>query len=219
MQSPNIGPARAVQDDGFTDLELDPYHQNMRTVSLGDHSLPNPEEVRISETHGHRRKTLLYAILAGVCLLLVIIIPVSIASSRKNTSSRGRTQALSQQSSRFQETMAYLSDYVDNDSLADNHSPQFRAAEWMADDDPLQLPLEKDGHFLQRYALVVFYYATQGEAEWTHQLKFLTDHHECDWNRNFTFDDGSSELFGVRCDDDKVVDQLVIGKYGYCTCS
>jgi hypothetical protein len=208
--SPQIG-ARAVSDDGFKDVELDPQHQDMHMRTHGDHSLPTPEEVRFGVSSFQKmpkRKAL--AILAGVMVALVLVITIPIGISRRNT-----TQDFEQKSSRFQETITYLLDYVDHGSLAKQGSPQFRAAEWMADDDTLALPLERGGQFLQRYALVVFYYATQGDVTWSHQLKFLTNTHECNWKYDAIDDDGNDVTLGVFCDDNDVVQQLVIGKSYY----
>ena len=206
MPSPNIG-ARAVNDDHFADVEL---HPQRNIHGHDDHSLPSAEEVRIGilPTTTNKRKVLVLSVLAGIAILFVIVIPTSVV---RHGNKNNAPEANMSQPSRFQETLAFLSEYVDNIAINTQGSPQFRAAEWMADDDPMRLPLERGGQFLQRYALVVFYHATQGESAWTHQLKFLTANDECDWNFDFTKDDGKVVTLGVLCDDNSVVKQLVIG--------
>lgn len=191
----------------MVDLELDPAHQNMRSVTHGDHSLPSAEEVRVGIVPSsiNKRKALLIGSLVTIVLVLVVLVPVGI--SRNNKSDDGITVD-SSSSSRFQETITFLLDYVDHKSLSTQGSPQFRAAEWMADIDPQLLPLQRGGRFLQRYALIVFYYATQGAITWTHQLGFLTNTHECDWNYKV-----NDVTMGAICDDNLVVKQLVIGTY------
>lgn len=69
-------------------------------------------------------------------------------------------------------------------------SPSFRAIEWMANIDTLPPTL-------QRYSLVVFYYATDGE-NWLNQFGFLNaSSHEClNWQPTFCEDAFS---MGVLC--------------------
>lgn len=50
--------------------------------------------------------------------------------------------------------------------LLDPQSPQFRAYQWLMNDDPLQLMASDMPQFLQRYTLVSLYYATDGENSW-----------------------------------------------------
>ena len=81
-------------------------------------------------------------------------------------------------------------------AFQDPTSPQYRATEWLAremDDAarPWSLEMMMDAQVLQRYALVVLYYATSGD-EWTicgqqsvpscGETPFLSQNvHECDW--------------------------------------
>lgn len=64
-------------------------------------------------------------------------------------------------------------------------SAQFRALQWMAYEDDLQYkPVSERWikKLIQRYTLVTFYYATNGEG-WKNQLYFLSNRDECNWNR------------------------------------
>jgi Leucine-rich repeat (LRR) protein len=64
--------------------------------------------------------------------------------------------------------------------LEDPLSPQYRAAEWLADVDTTFDPTD-EARFRQRYSIVVFYYATGG-ATWASQTNFLLPGvHECNW--------------------------------------
>lgn len=57
----------------------------------------------------------------------------------------------------------------------DTTSPQYRAAEWMAEEDQLiASPSDDLSRFAKRYAMVVFYYATGGETSWSRQANFLS---------------------------------------------
>eukprot|EP00568_Trieres_chinensis_P007822 CAMPEP_0183302196 /NCGR_PEP_ID=MMETSP0160_2-20130417/8070_1 /TAXON_ID=2839 ORGANISM="Odontella Sinensis, Strain Grunow 1884" /NCGR_SAMPLE_ID=MMETSP0160_2 /ASSEMBLY_ACC=CAM_ASM_000250 /LENGTH=466 /DNA_ID=CAMNT_0025464935 /DNA_START=24 /DNA_END=1425 /DNA_ORIENTATION=+ len=80
--------------------------------------------------------------------------------------------------------------------LDDPSSPQNRAALWLADEDPLSIPLDTSfDHAVQRYRLVALYYSTGGaEGYWIENLKFLSEEHECNWN-----DGGDVYGLGVHC--------------------
>jgi len=81
---------------------------------------------------------------------------------------------------------AALSLLIDTSSLASiktKDSPQHKAACWMIYDDSRKIdPRSKRGKaaFLQRYALVVLYHATNGMA-WKKSDLWLSSSHECKW--------------------------------------
>lgn len=83
-------------------------------------------------------------------------------------------------------------------------SPQFRAIEWMANVDTLPPTL-------QRYIIVMFYYATGGE-QWLNQLGFLNaTSHECsNW---FAASEDGTYWKGALCWNDGTVGSLVFGMY------
>ena len=49
----------------------------------------------------------------------------------------------------------------------DTNSPQYRAAEFLADEDTIGPTLESTGQLADRYALSTFYYAMDGDDNWT----------------------------------------------------
>lgn len=96
--------------------------------------------------------------------------------------------------------------------LAKKDSPQYRAANWIAnqDDEYLEIPVQADPfRFIQRYTLAVLYYSMGGE-EWTASLRFLSSDHECSWNEMIP--DENKEIFavGVSCDQNLNVNSLLI---------
>jgi Leucine-rich repeat (LRR) protein len=220
------------KDGVLTDLQLDDYNTSTTSTNQ-NHSLPHVEDVRFGiSSFGNNNTTSIrccrrrvlqqFGIRAGmvVLLLMLIIIPVVVIvmSSHQNTSSNTNNM-----SSRFQETIAYLQQYhVDPmTALTTTGSPQFRAAQWMANVDEASLPLSHDdnGRFLQRYALVVFYYSTQTQSvTWKHSLNFLSKQDECEWN--FKVQQGRNENstsdsdMGVFCNDKDVVTRIVIEDMG-----
>jgi Leucine-rich repeat (LRR) protein len=203
MAPPRIS-ARAVQEDGFADLALE---QNGH-----DHDqLPNVEELKSIPNRKRRScSTLLIIGIAGLVVLLIVLIPLSVKYSQNKNNA-----ASPEASARMRQTTAFLLDYMDHASLSTAGSPQHRAAQWMADTDELQLPLERESSpaFLQRFALATLFFATQGDTTWTHKINFLSNQHECDWNANFVRDDNITVLMGVMCNEKNgTVNQLFIRK-------
>lgn len=76
----------------------------------------------------------------------------------------------------IQEIVRPISGY---DALVDSTSPQFRALDWIANRDSYQIN-PSDPLLIQRYALAVLYFATNGVG-WKNQLNWLSGVHECQW--------------------------------------
>ncbi|KAL3809212.1 hypothetical protein ACHAXA_005419 [Cyclostephanos tholiformis] len=69
--------------------------------------------------------------------------------------------------------------------FANPASAQFRALDWLANDDVLRyMPASErwSKKIVQRYTLATIYYATNGQG-WKNTLYFLSNRDECDWNR------------------------------------
>jgi hypothetical protein len=92
-------------------------------------------------------------------------------------------------------------------SLSVIGSPQYKAALWIANDDPLQLNSTLQSTFLQRYVLVVIYYAFNGE-KWNRTLGWLRGDSECSWSVTI---DGIFE--GAVCNSAGALTDLYLGKY------
>lgn len=69
--------------------------------------------------------------------------------------------------------------FISGDELYRQGSPQYMAAMWMADSDPLRLDPD-DARFTQRYVMVLFYYAMDGQR-WVEQNGWLSELSECYW--------------------------------------
>eukprot|EP00980_Cylindrotheca_fusiformis_P005758 scaffold1194_cov127-Cylindrotheca_fusiformis.AAC.35 len=118
-------------------------------------------------------------------------------------------------SSRMTETFDFLT--VNNisteEAIADRQSPQFKAAQWIANEDAerLEVPASTDdpNRFIQRYTAAVLYYGLGGE-DWGSQLKFLSNDHECSWNNEMP--DEKNELYavGLSCDPNLHIDSILI---------
>mmetsp|Transcript_30566 Transcript_30566/g.46902 ORF Transcript_30566/g.46902 Transcript_30566/m.46902 type:complete len:730 (+) Transcript_30566:131-2320(+) len=190
-------------------------------------------ERRVNNFAETRRRKKLYvrAMCLGLLLLVVGLVsgPLkkasqhggnSKASAPNNDETLGNTAAGAvneekEDTERFEAAISFLGDFSDERDLADNGSPQNLAADWMANKDPLRYPVPSDSmevgayHFLQRYALVVFYYALEGDS-WNSTLNFLSEEHTCSWNAEFPSVDNEKITVGVDCNEELHVEGVII---------
>ena len=172
-----------------------------------------------------------------VPLLLVAIVSVALARRSSGTSSASLESGNSSSSPPKEEVVIPFKDedkltdrllhtidmlidsgISDREALEVQGTPQNLAAEWMANVDPLQYEVPMDGmsytdsfRFIQRYVLVVLYYATGGSESWTNDLGFLSENHECSWFQSKKFTDGQVYAMGVTCrGDDLAVSDILI---------
>jgi hypothetical protein len=144
-----------------------------------------------------------YIILGGIGLLIVVIVivvcVVVAGGDNGSDSSPSREEALT----------SIMSTVSTDESLSTEGTPQFKAKEWLIQVDSLKLtPSETvtDQQVLQRYSLVVFYYATGGPDSW-------------DPNSWLTEDECSGQYWtGISCDDDRQVRAMAFGKDHYVPC-
>ena len=93
-------------------------------------------------------------------------------------------------------------------ALDDLTTPQYRAFNWLLNDDPAQLPLKEtnDTTLMERYAAAVFYYSTGGD-NWIDKHYFLSNRSLCEWIAA----DGSTGFF---CPEESASPaNLEMGKY------
>jgi Leucine-rich repeat (LRR) protein len=79
-------------------------------------------------------------------------------------------------------------------------SPHFKAAMWIADEDPLQLEPSTDAYFRERYAAAVLYFAFKGD-NWPHDVNnsWLTNEHVCTWSKGFLDNKKQTIQVGIDC--------------------
>jgi hypothetical protein len=123
--------------------------------------------------------------------------------------------------SRYSEVAKFLTDnkITTSEHLANFSSYQYLAANWLANQDELDLPLPEgifdewvynDAYiFVVRYVLAAFYYSTGGR-NWLEKANFKNASDVCTWGME-TF---MGETIGVKCDERlRVPEQL---KFGEC---
>jgi hypothetical protein len=130
------------------------------------------------------------------CILIIAIVcAIAIPLSKKAPTEQGEYD--------------YLYDLVkelSGDALDDNSTAAYQALQWLAFEDPAELPIKESNEtvILQRYAAAVFYYSTGGDL-WTSDLNAMSNSTLCDWN------DGG---IGFICvDGDPAVKQLIISEF------
>ena len=128
-----------------------------------------------------------WGVACGICVVTVVIITVALVVGTNNKDIAPWRISRS----RVTEVKEYLiaNAISSRSDLERRESPQFKAAEWIADLDKYQVELPNRMHahhnFVERYVLAVLFYATGGETNWKHPLNFLTPNHVCTWYQDF----------------------------------
>eukprot|EP00545_Synedropsis_sp_CCMP1620_P011458 CAMPEP_0119014786 /NCGR_PEP_ID=MMETSP1176-20130426/10385_1 /TAXON_ID=265551 /ORGANISM="Synedropsis recta cf, Strain CCMP1620" /LENGTH=636 /DNA_ID=CAMNT_0006968027 /DNA_START=144 /DNA_END=2054 /DNA_ORIENTATION=- len=199
---------------GMEDIRLD--------LCYDDHQLPSPEEVKtyglkprrtLAQRRGFRWACVGSLLFLTIILLLTVAIRSLVPSrDERSDDANGSIQQSGEAifvDSRLHDTITFLLDEVNHRDLTNTSSPQFLAAQWMADVDSLRTPLVQESGFMERYALVVLWFATWGE-EWLHSVDFLTGAHQCEWHSTFQRSDTSVFEMGVQCNERAEVKSLIL---------
>lgn len=186
--------------------------EEVQLDQLPEHDqLPSVEEVKAS--HAVRGRTTISKkhYIIGAIVFLVFVISASILGvvvEKRKLNAKVQTEL-----EREEDILVFVSEYSNPTALVDRSSPQYQAAHWLAFEDTKLLPL-KGKRFLQRYALMVLYFATSGD-QWLYDLNFSNaERDECHWNHSFRQLGGSSIVLGVGCNDDDQVTSIAIDAMG-----
>jgi hypothetical protein len=171
--------------------------RNSRTSTLSTYS---------SATLERRRRLILWAIL-GFALIVGIIITLLFLVGPLKRATDENTQTVDQDSvaeltPREQALMSILRE-ISPVGLDVKDSAQYKAKEWLFHSDLLRLtPSETTSNdkIVQRYALAVFFHATNGPTTWT--------------SHNWLDGDECARLYwtGISCDEDNQVRAIAFGK-------
>jgi hypothetical protein len=122
-----------------------------------------------------------------ICLVIALIVLAIILTGVILGTRSSSSSSPSDQSIRFQETLLILGQETSSTiALYTEGTPQYKAADWIANRDQLQYPIPTQpgadsDRFLQRYVLAVLYFALNGE-QWTSAANFLSASDECGWS-------------------------------------
>ena len=103
-------------------------------------------------------------------------------------------------------------------NLWNDSTPQGKAIRWLAEEDGLEVDPWESDVLVQRYALVVIFYATGGKKRenkgWIKKAHFLSNMSVCHWNEpdddTFTYD----SFLGTNCPDgNSEVKELSLSKF------
>ena len=89
--------------------------------------------------------------------------------------------------------------------LMDPTTPQYKALNWLALEDPYTVPVDDIDHLKQRYALAVLYFATGGNDTWIDSFEFLSAEHECSWSGALSCGQENSNVIGENDSTDVVI--------------
>eukprot|EP00978_Attheya_sp_CCMP212_P005821 scaffold12969_cov65-Attheya_sp.AAC.13 len=197
----------------------DHYVEPMAVIPV----MSEQEEIT-QEAQKHRRYVICFACLL-VVIVVSIVVPISLTLFKPKKQKIFHTElpspmpssvpstvpSAAPSSQGFVDIMNAVSNITSMDVFMDKSSPQYKAARYMADEDPSRIRPINDSHFLQLYALVTFFFSTNGES-WKRCnpgnlcsgpfSTWLSDSDECDW-------------MGILCDADKFLIQINIGTYNH----
>ena len=161
--------------------------------------LPSVEEVKAAAAPVTQQKSCCMVFFQGLgifllvaALLVAIIVPPVVMKKEPRHQSR------------WFEVVDYLETQgiATQQALADPKSPQYYAAAWIADYDGYYMPIPTSktdkglNRFVERYALAVLYYATNGPG-WEYNVNFLTPVDVCNWFTDFKTTAGGYMRLGV----------------------
>lgn len=194
-----------------------------RRSNRGDHLLTGPpiydhHENQLGKSGPiYSKRQLLCMYLAPLVLLALVLVPLygvlRTDSGKGSTATENGSHPNKKISERMLQTVDMLisRSVSSRDSLSVLGTPQNKAAQWIADIDPLRYTIpskdmtsDEAYHFIQRYVLVLLYFATGGEDAWLSSLDFLSQNHECSWYHSKKFTDDAVYALGVNCRDAKL---------------
>lgn len=207
--SPGFGPNGEILDGGIEAFVADQQVVDAMGVAL---VMSDEEQERIEKQRFRRYLWI------GICLLILltaaIVIPVVIVFGNGGgpeiteppSSAPSASPSAAPTSTRFADILDYARQFSSAESLNDPTSPQYLAADWVANLDGFQADLQSDV-LAQRYLLAVFYFSTGGD-EWEECSRSTT----C--NAGFSWLDGTKQeclWHGVRCNTNQQVSKILIG--------
>ena len=206
--STGFGPNGEIGGGGIEAFVADQQVVDAMGVAL---VMSDEEQERLDKSRF--RRYLWIGVCALILLTMAIVIPVVLVFGKNEgpkptvppTSAPSMTPSSAPTSTRFTDILDYALQFSSAESLTDHASPQFLAADWVANLDERQADLESE-ELAQRYLLAVFYFSTAGD-EWEECSRSTT----C--NVGFSWLDGTqSECLwhGVRCRANQLI-RILIG--------
>ena len=167
----------------------------------------SPHANDYDEKPGRRRFIVVALVILSVVLIGAIIAVAVIIFGGSDSSSNNNSNSSANAAAREQALDKILVRVTSPQVLVDPTSPQAKARHWLLYEDTLWLHPSKaipGERVLQRYILVVFYFATGGQSAWS----------ENDWLEGNECRNAQGEPWtGMACNGDDQVLTLAFGKY------
>ena len=168
----------------------------------------SPEEMEELAKPGVRRRQYIFlaTLICGI-IAIVIGVTVSITTRGKEITTLAPTSTpTTSPTLTLESRVEYLQEVVVRNTIPSANStslflpntPQHKAFEWLAQEEPMQ---EEELRILQRYVLALLYFSTDG-TNWGRYHVFLDPGHECTWM-----------ITGITCSEDGVITEL-----DFCEC-
>jgi hypothetical protein len=189
------------------------------------HGYPVEHQEWMKQKQDGKRSRLKLALIASSCVLLIALITMVavIVKNKKSASSDELSlgNATSMEGGETNEENIFEQGlkpcegkedfliYTSCDDMSDQRSPQWKAWDWLVNDDAAGLSVStgaSEFDVQQRFAAATLYFAMGGEG-WSSDLGFLSTASICNWN------DG--EIKGIFCNDAGAINEINIGELGY----
>ncbi|CAB9520390.1 STYKc [Seminavis robusta] len=209
-------------DSNLHDVELERGDSLNRAVSIGEVGAP----ARFRHIKNNKYMRRLYLVLAALAAIFVLssLLRLAVKGKKNGDGSSGAVENsgvdfdLSGASLRLAHLYVFMhdnsNDALDRASLRNASSPQRKALQWIADEDPMKLGVPETRFdasypaFVQRYSVAVLAFATDTKA--LEPLGFLSGASECQWNADFRRPDGSILKMGIICNGEQNQVQKVV---------
>jgi Leucine-rich repeat (LRR) protein len=208
------------------DVGLEDFH-DIRPVPVREDrnenhdQLPNVEEYKASHGISRTSRSQLKATLIAASMIIVatILITVGIVLGKNSQEGKksGDSSVLPPGSGPVYDVATFVSNmgWAEVKDVMNPRSPQWKAANWLANDDPMHMGIAIDQEYMNRFLLATIYFALGGE-EWFfgQQLNFLSAKKACEWNMLMETKSGVPVSVGVSCRGGSFVKEIFLPRMG-----
>ncbi len=205
-------PEGIVHANPVDEAELEAsFRKKLKSELVKAEELPT-EEVSFASSGLSTSSKILVAIFLFGILAFASILGVLLPSSKERDETPLTTEQV--QPSRL--------DYLRNlllplsDAIANVTSPQYRALNWLATEDELQLDVmdpSNEWDVIERYVMMVLFYSTNGPNSWSDRLLFGSNYTTCEWPNIGQNEDNLITFNEVDCDENNRIIKLRLGTY------
>jgi hypothetical protein len=150
----------------------------LRPIFAAVPATPVPERQTWHSVLRNRRVLALLAVFVTVVLVAITVIAVFVPQSLENQREMNLSLEQKVRLESFTNTLAPVSGRA---ALEDPYSAQYRALQWIAFEDGSRVEPSKRTWLIQRFALAVLYFSTNGQSTWLEPHNWLAPDHECSW--------------------------------------